>query len=61
LDRGAMEQRETALYLVFKVVDRLGQNWRALTGGENPMALVREGGVFQVGVRSRKPAPRPIT
>ena len=56
-----MEQRETALYLVFKVVDRLGQNWRALTGGENPMALVREGGVFQVGVRSRKPAPRPIT
>ena len=37
-----MEQRETALYLVFKVVDRLGQNWRALNGGENPMALVRE-------------------
>ena len=52
-----MRQRETALYLVFKVIQRLGQNWRALNGGENLMALVLEGGVFKDGIRQRKPAP----
>ncbi len=51
-----MRQRETALYLVFKVIERLGQNWRALNGGQNLMALVLEGCVFQDGVRQRKPA-----
>ena len=54
-----MRQRETALYLVFKIIQRLGQNWRALNGGENLMALVLEGCVFQDGVRQRKPAPEP--
>lgn len=52
-----MRQRETALYLVFKIVQRLGQNWRALNGGENLLALVLEGCVFEDGVRQRKPAP----
>jgi transposase-like protein len=52
-----MRQRETALYLVFKVIQRLGQNWRALNGGENLMALVLEGGVFKDGIRQRKPLP----
>jgi putative transposase len=51
-----MRQRETALYLVFKIVERLGQTWRALNGGENLMALVLEGCVFADGVRQRKPA-----
>jgi putative transposase len=52
-----MRQRETALYLVFKVIQRLGQNWRALNGGENLMALVLEGYVFEDGIRQRKPVP----
>lgn len=54
-----MRQRETALYLVFKVVERLGQNWRALNGGENLMALMLEGWVFDHGIRQRKSAPEP--
>jgi transposase-like protein len=55
----AKRMRETALYLVFKLVQRLGQNWRALNGGENLMALVLEGSVFEDGTRQRKPAPEP--
>jgi transposase-like protein len=51
-----MRQRETALYLVFKVIQRLGQNWRALNGGENLMALILEGSVFEDGIRQRTPA-----
>lgn len=54
-----MRQRETALYLVFKVVQRLTENWRALNGGENLMALVLEGCVFQDGIRRRKLVPDP--
>jgi putative transposase len=55
-----MRQRETALYLVFKVIQRLGQNWRALNGGQNLMALVLEGCVFEDGIRRRKPALEPL-
>ena len=55
-----MRQRETALYLVFKVIQRLGQNWRAPAGGENLMALVLEGCVFEDGIRQRKPLPEPV-
>ena len=41
-----MRQWDNALYLVFKVVERLSRNWRSLNGGANLMALVlplREG------------------
>jgi putative transposase len=55
-----MRQRETALYLVFKVIQRLGQNWRALNGGQNLMALVLEGCVFEDGIRRRKPVAEPV-
>ena len=54
-----MRQLETALYLVFKIVQRLGQNWRALNGGENLMTLVLEGCIFHDGILQRKPAPEP--
>lgn len=43
--------REAALYLVFKIVERLSGNWRALNGGQNLMALVLEGWLFQNGIR----------
>ena len=45
--------RENALYLVFKIVGRLGQNWRALNGGRTLMTLVLEGGCFRNGVLER--------
>ena len=51
-----MRTRETTLYLVFKLVERLSGNWRALNGGTNLMALVLEGCVFSDGIRqSRAP------
>jgi transposase-like protein len=42
-------KRENALYLVFKIVERLSQNWRALNGGATVMALVRSGAIFKDG------------
>ena len=38
-----MRRRDNALYLVFKIVERLSQNWRSLNGGANLMTLVLEG------------------
>jgi putative transposase len=46
-----MRTRETALYLVFKLIDRLGQRWRCLNGGATLMRLVLDGDVFVDGVR----------
>ena len=56
-----LRKRAAALYLVFKIVERLSQNWRALNGGENLMVLVLEGCAFQDGIRqpTRVPAPQP--
>ena len=45
-----IHQRENAVYLVFKVVNRLGRNWRALTGGRTLMTLVLAGERFVDGV-----------
>ncbi len=52
-----MRTRETALYLVFKLVERLSENWRALNGGENLMTLVLEGCTFTDGILQPRPAP----
>jgi putative transposase len=52
-----MRTRETALYLVFKLVERLSQNWRALNGGANLMSLVLEGCAFKDGLLQPRPAP----
>ena len=49
-----MRSRDNALYLVFKMVERLSDHWRALNGGENLMALVLEGAVFRDGLRQPK-------
>jgi putative transposase len=51
-----MRSRETALYLIFKVVQRLGERWRALNGGATLMGLVLEGTVFIDGKRAARPA-----
>ena len=50
-----MQRRENALYLVFKVIQRLGQNWRALNGGRTVMTLVLAGERFKDGVLIRTP------
>lgn len=42
-------KRENALYLVFKIVQRLGRNWRALNGGPQLMQMVAAGAVFKDG------------
>lgn len=45
-----LRTRENALYLVFKIIERLGQRWRALNGGQNLMDLVIRGWEFRDGL-----------
>ncbi len=47
--------RENALYLVFKIVERLGTHWRVLNGGATLMSLVLTGEAFVDGVLVRQP------
>jgi putative transposase len=43
-------KRENVLYLVYKIVRRLSQNWRGLNGGPRLMQMVLAGAVFRDGV-----------
>lgn len=52
-----MRRRDNALYLVFKIVERLSQNWRSLNGGANLMTLVLEGCKFKDGILQREKLP----
>ena len=45
-----MKRRDSALYLVFKVVSRLSERWRPLYGGRNLMNLLMDGARFEDGV-----------
>jgi transposase-like protein len=57
-----MRKGSAALYLVFKIIERLSGNWRALNGGENLMVLVLEGCVFKDGLRlARRPTDQVAT
>ncbi len=47
--------RENALYLVFKIVERLGRHWRVLNGGATVMTLVLAGEQFVDGVLVKQP------
>ncbi len=47
--------RENALYLVFKIVQRLGQHWRVLNGGPTVMTLVLAGARFSDGILVPQP------
>lgn len=44
-----VRKRENALYLVWKIAERVRLNWRALNGGPTLMALVAAGAVFKDG------------
>jgi hypothetical protein len=54
-----LRQRENAQYLVFKLVQRLSQRWRALNGGQTLLTLVLEGCAFQDGVPQPRATSRP--
>ena len=47
--------RENALYLVFKIVERLATRWRTLNGGATVMSLVLAGERFVDGILVRQP------
>ncbi len=49
--------RENALYLVLKIVQRLGRHWRVLNGGPTVMTLVLAGARFVDGILVHE-APR---
>lgn len=49
-----MRRRDSALYLVFKIVGRLSENWRTLNGGANLMALVLQGCSFKDGIMKQR-------
>jgi hypothetical protein len=53
-----MKRRDSALYLVFKIVERLSQRlsqrWRSLNGGVNLMSLVIDRCVFKDGILQLK-------
>jgi transposase-like protein len=51
-----MRRRDNALYLVFKIVQRLSGHWHALNGGANLMELVLEGHTFKDGILQRQVA-----
>ena len=53
-----MKRRDSALYLVFKVVMRLSERWRQLNGGMNLMRLVVDGARFDDGVLAKLPTTR---
>jgi transposase-like protein len=52
-----MRRRDNALYLVFKIVERLSRNWRSLNGGVNLMTLVLEDCPFKDGILQRQEMP----
>jgi Transposase and inactivated derivatives len=49
-----IRRRDNALYLVFKIVERLSRHWRPLNGGVNLMTLVLEGENFKDGILKRQ-------
>jgi len=51
-----LRRRDNALYLVFKIVERLSKHWRPLNGGVNLMTLVLEGETFKDGILKRREA-----
>jgi transposase-like protein len=50
--------RENALYLVFKIVERLAGSWRPLNGGATVMTLLLTGARFRDGILVEHPARR---
>ena len=56
-----VRRRDNALYLVFKIVERLSRQWRPLNGGVNLMVLVLEGYAFKDGILQRRETRQLVT
>jgi transposase-like protein len=56
-----LRRRDNALYLVFKIVERLSGHWRTLNGGATLMALVMAGCSFNDGVLQRREVAQLVT
>jgi len=56
-----LRRRDNALYLVFKIVERLSRHWQPLNRGTNLMALVLEGETFKDGMRQRRETRQLVT
>ncbi len=50
-----MRRRDSTLYLVYKVVRKLGECWRPLNGGRNLMKLLMDGAGFEDGILTELP------
>ena len=50
-----MKRRDSALYLVFKVLLRLSERWSPLNGGRNLMGLLIDGARFEDGILAELP------
>ena len=55
------KRRDSALYLVFKVVSRLSERWRPLYGGRNLMKLLVDGARFEDGILVELPPSEEAT
>jgi len=55
-----IHRRENAVYLVWKVMERLGQNWRALNGGRTVMTVVLSGHRFADGILQPQDVANPM-
>jgi putative transposase len=55
---GRTRRRDNALYLVFKLIDRLSINWAPLQGEPELLRLVVEGARFEDGILASPPSPK---
>lgn len=53
---GRTRRRDSALYLVFKLIDRLSLNWAPLQGAPELLRLVVEGASFEDGILAHQPS-----
>jgi transposase-like protein len=54
---GRTRRRDNAVYLVFKLIDRLSLNWASLAGEPELLRLVVEGARFEDGILVSPPSP----
>lgn len=52
-----MRRQDSAVYLVFKIVQRLSRSWRTLNGGANLIILALQGYKFKDGILQREKMP----
>lgn len=56
-----IRRRENAVYLVFKIIQRLNRSWRPLNGGHTIMQLLLQGAHFRDGILQTTPKEKDET